>query len=57
MTTQTTSSAEFTDHLAVAVAPEMKERAEAAGKKRGVNKSVIVRWALAEWLENHEGEG
>jgi hypothetical protein len=43
-------SAEYTDHLSVAVSPEMKQKVEAAGRLHGVRPAVIARWALEQWL-------
>jgi predicted DNA-binding protein len=44
----------YTDHFAVATTPQMKQKAEDAATKRGVTKSVIVRWALEAWFDEHE---
>jgi hypothetical protein len=51
MTTKDT--AVYTEHFAVATTPKMKRQTEAIARKRGVTKSVIVRWALDEYFAAH----
>jgi len=46
-------SAQFTEHLAVAVTPEQKEDLVAEATERGVNYSVAARWAISEWLDRN----
>jgi hypothetical protein len=48
---KTTDKAVYTEHFAVATTPNMKQETEDAARVRGVTKSVIVRWALQDWLE------
>jgi hypothetical protein len=52
-----TGNGVYTEHIAVAVTPEMKEQAVRAGAVRDVKPSVIVRWALADWLAAHVAAG
>lgn len=48
------AGATFTAHLAVAVSPAMKQQVEDAAEQRQLNGyGVIVRQALAEWLDRH----
>lgn len=46
-------SAEYTDHLSVAVTPEMKQQIERAARRHGVRPAVVARWAVEEWLANN----
>jgi hypothetical protein len=46
-------SAEYTEHLSVAVTPEMKIKVEAAARQQGVRPAVIVRWGLDDWLRGN----
>lgn len=46
-------TAEYTEHLSVAVAPEMKNQVEAAARLHGVRPAVIARWALTDWLTSN----
>jgi len=52
----TKGSAVHTDNLSVACTPELKSRAVAAAAARGVNFSIVVRWALEDWLAVHSDE-
>lgn len=52
-----TDGAVYTDKFSVAVPPDMKTHTETAAAARGVKPSVIVRWALQEWLDQHGPAG
>lgn len=47
---RTKGTAEFTDSLSVACTPAMKKQVKDAATARGVNPSVIARWAVQDWL-------
>lgn len=51
---RTKGTAEFTDSLSVACTPAMKTQVKDAAAARGVNPSVIARWAVQDWLAAHE---
>lgn len=46
-------TAEYTEHLSVAVTPEMKQQVQAAARLQGVRPAVIVRWSLEDWVRNN----
>jgi hypothetical protein len=49
-------SAKYTEHLAVAIEPNMKQDLDAAASAFQVEKSTIVRWALQSWLDARGGQ-
>lgn len=51
---RTKGTAEFTVQMSVACTPAMKQQLKDAAAARGVNPSVIARWAVADWLAAHE---
>jgi hypothetical protein len=46
-------TAELTADLSIVCTPEMKEQVITAATAQGVNASVVVRWAVADWLAAH----
>lgn len=51
---RTKGTAEFTAQVSVACSPAMKTQLQEAAAARGVNPSVIARWAVADWMAAHE---
>jgi predicted transcriptional regulator len=51
---RTKGTAELTKQMSVACTPAMKQQLQEAAAARGVNPSVIARWAVQDWLSAHE---
>lgn len=47
----------FTEHISLAVTPEMKAAFQRAAEFHQADASVPLRWALTDWLESEASQG